>query len=379
MFFSGSRYVSPIALDLGFDSIKMAQLIRCRGQIRILAAKKIRFPRRLRQGPEQSYQRTHFAVQAVDQALKSGKFKGHRAMLCVGKNVLDSACIRFDDSAEQNERHFIQAHARREFGLWDHEGAVDYLPAGEVRNGLEIHNEYLAFGGSDEALQEQLAILEDMNLHCQAIEPKPCSVFRCFLDESRQADADNEFFILVDMGARSTVIVTAGGEQITWTRQIEFGGCDLTDLVAQKLQLDTDDALEMRLQSNRKLNNNPLLDWGRKQVDLVLTDIIREKIEELAEEIKLSQQHHQQRFGGKAPAEIWFCGGEAYATATQSLLGKSLHKKIRTKCCLEALDCSSLELDDLAFGNQFSEWAAVFGLCLKNLQQTQNRNLVQVS
>jgi len=43
------------------------------------------------------------------------------------------------------------------------------------------------------------------------------------------------------------------------------------------------------------------------------------------------------------------------------------------------MDCSSVELDDLAFGSQFSEWAAVFGLCLKNLQQTQNRNLVQVS
>jgi len=378
MFFSGCRNISPIGLDLGFDSIKMAQLILSKGQLRILAAQKNRFPSRLRHSREQSYQRTHFAVQAVDQALKSGKFKGRRASLCVGKNVLDSACIRFNGSPEQNERHNIQAHARREFGLWDYEGAVDYLPAGEVRDGSEIHNEYLAFGGGDKALQEQLAILEDMNLQCQAIEPKPCSVFRCFLDESRQADADNEFFILVDMGATSTVIVTARGEQITWTRQIEFGGCDLTDLVARKLQLDPDDALEMRLQSNRKLNNNPHLEWGRKQVDLVLTDIIREKIEELAEEIKLSQQHHQQRFGGKAPADIWFCGGEAYATTTLELLGKSLNKKIRTKCCLESMDYSNLPFDDLAFGSQCSEWTTVFGLCLKNLQQTQDK-LVQVS
>ncbi len=378
MFFSGYRYISPIGLDLGFDSIKMAQMIRCRGQLRLLAARKIRFPSRLRQGAEQSYQRNHFAVQAVGQALKIGKFKGHRAMLCVGKNVLDSACIRFDDSPEHNERQYIQAHARREFGLWDFEGAVDYLPAGEVRDGSEIHNEYLAFGGSDEALQEQLAILEDMNLQCQAIEPKSCSVFRCFLDESRQAETNNEFFILVDMGARSTVIITASGEQITWTRQIDFGGCDLTELVARKLQLDPDDALEMRLQNNRKLNNNPHLDWGRKQVDLVLSDIIRGKVEELADEIKLSQQHHQQRFGGKAPADIWFCGGEAYATATLELLEKSLNKNIRTKRCLESMDCSGPGLDELTFGSQGSEWAAVFGLCLKKFQPTQNNNLVQV-
>ena len=358
----GARQVSSIGLDIGHASVKMLQLESSGGQLRVRAACKLAMGD-LGDGAGGSYRNYNFVSEAVGDALRRGRFRGREVILGLSGSALESTRVRVPLSLS-GDVSLVATRAREQLGFAGGEGGVGCMASGVVREGNERAEQYMVFGAADEVLHERLTMLEDMNLLCRGIDPVPCSLLRWCLGHG-EVDAD-AVTMLVDVGRRLTTLVMARGGDLTWARQVLIGSDDLVELVAGKLCLEEEDAeaLLMRRYNREEEGSAECIGQGREQVERVLGGIIRDKVEELAEEIRLCFGYHQEAFGGRLPGWLLMTGGGAYGMILRGLLASSVKMDVRVERCFEGVSLVGgkvgLDLSGLA-----SEWAVALGLCYK--------------
>jgi type IV pilus assembly protein PilM len=373
-------------LDIGHCSIKMIQLAVNGGHTSVLAADKVRVDPRVN---GHTQERRSFVVSAIKQMLAQGNFKGREVVSCLPNDKLRLTSLRLAEAASDEIPQILRKEASQRFGLNAETDAIDYMLAGDVRQGDEIKNELILFAADSDSVRSHIGLLEEAGLRPVSIDALPCALFRSF-ERSLQRQEDNErTAVFVDVGSRFTTVVFSRGREINFVKQLSIGGDSFNQEIAAKLGVKLDEAemLRGKLRMERSQgaerdfpsghslirqdapedterdNLKETLDASTRQV---MIDAISAVAERLAQEISLCFRYYTVTFRGKRVERAVFSGGEAYETILLNVLRRQLAVEIEVAQPLRGFDMMDLSFDSDRRG-LLCEWAVAVGLGLKGL------------
>jgi len=394
-----TRGLQPIGLDIGHNSIKMIQLVTNGGQISVLTADKARIDADIN-GDEQ--QRRSFVISAIKQILAKGNFRGRNVVSCLPNERLKITSLRLAQIQSDGIEHALRREVAQRFGLDPDRDAMNYLVAGDVREGDEIKSELILFAVDDETIKSHIEMLKEAGLRPVAIDTIPCALFRSFERSLRRREDRERTVVFVDVGSRFTTVVFDRGGKISFVKQIPIGGEKFDQEIAAKLGINVGEAQMLRetLRTEKGLSRlksdsveqspagdeEPRMQCGafgdvKGKLDAstrqLMVDVVSEVAGELAKAISLCLRYYTVTFRGKRVERAVFTGGGAYENILLDVLKRQLTVEIEVAQPLKGFDLSS-KRTNLNFGGDrrdlLCEWAIAVGLSLKGWNGAQSVN-----
>jgi len=381
-----TRGLLPIGLDIGHNSVKMIQLVGNGGQIRVLAANKVRVDPSIDGDGEE---RRSFVISAIKRMLAEGNFRGRNVVSCLPSDRLKITSLRLAEAEDGKIEQALRKEAAQRFGLDPDEDAINYVLAGNVRQGDEIKNELILFAADNETIKSHIGMLEEAQLRPVGIDTVPCALFRSFERSLRRQEDREQTVVFVDVGSRFTTVVFGRGGEISFVKQIPIGGEKFNREIAARLGISVNEAEMLRgklgmersasaerglvvpaLGATEQGSSCPILQGGQNGVGLdastrqVMVDAMGIVAEELAREISLCFRYYTVTFRGKRVERAVFAGGEAYENILLNVLRRQLTVEIEVAQPLKGFDMMNINFDSDRRG-LLCEWAVAVGLSLK--------------
>jgi len=294
---------SPIALDIGTDSIKMLQVQQAGRNLGVCACGRRRVPESAGQDPKQ---RSELIVKAVRDMLRNEGFRGQKVISSLSCSQVQIKNVRLPQMPEDELSEAVKWEAKERFNFEVGSDRLKYLNAGEVRSGTETRNEIIMMAVPSETIDKHLEILDALRLRPEQIDAEPVALFRVFERLLRRRSDEQAVSVIVDVGLSATRVVIARGRRIVFIKSIDIGGRRLTDAVAKRLNLSYREAGELRTelmrehpQSPRQSDEQPAGHAEKKDdsapvgyvepdsVSKAVYDAVRDEVEALAREIAL--------------------------------------------------------------------------------------------
>lgn len=376
-----TRDIRPIGLDIGHHSIKMIQLAVYGEQITVLAAEEARIEPT--NGDEQ--ERNNYIVSAIKDMLARGNFHGKNVVSCLPSGDLKITSLRLTEAEGEKTEHLLRREIVQRFGLDPDKDAMDYIIAGNVRQGDEIKNELILFATNNEIVKSHIEILETAGLRPIAIDTIPCALFRSF-ERSLRRQEDREYAVIfIDVGSCYTTVVFGRGGEICFVKQIKIGAGNFNREVASKLNISNNEAEILRGQlqaeygpampkqhpaTQESAESTQKIDASTRQV---MIDGISKIADELAKEVSLCLRYYTVTFRGRRVERAVLTGGGGYEKILLDVLRRQLTVGIEVAQPLKGFDLSKERANLNFYGDRrglLCEWAVAVGLSLKGWHGT---------
>jgi len=371
----GSR-TWPIALDVGTESIRMLQLARSGDVIRAVACARWGFPDSL--GADAGVRRAA-AVEAVGQMVRANGFKGRRVITALPCSALSIQNLRLAPTSPEQTERVVRSEASERVGFPVSGNQLNYLNAGQVRSGDEVRNEIILLAAPEEVIQDHLAMLGEMNLEAEYIEAEPIALFRNlerYLQRERDVDAVS---VAADIGVRGTCVVVARGRDIVFLKFIDIGGRRMTEAVARQLNLDYQEARDIRrrLAYSQDTQRDPerreedrALPGDSTSVEWTIRDAMRTEVEALCREISLCLRYCAVTFRGLRPHRIVLSGGEARNPLCVEMISDQLGLESAVVQPLRSVDTSGVDFGEDR-RSMMTDWALCAGMAFRQAGSAQ--------
>ena len=376
-----TRDIRPIGLDIGHHSIKMIQLAVYGEQITVLAAEEARIEPT--NGDEQ--ERNNHIVSAIKDMLARGNFHGKNVVSCLPSGDLKITSLRLTEAEGEKAEQVLRREIVQRFGLDPDKDAMDYIIAGNVRQGDEIKNELILFATNNEIVKSHIEILETAGLRPIAIDTIPCALFRSF-ERSLRRQEDREYAVIfIDVGSCYTTVVFGRGGEICFVKQIKIGAGNFNREVASKLNISNNEAEILRGQlqaeygpampkqhpaTQESAESTQKIDAATRQV---MIDGISKIADEPAKEISLCLRYYTVTFRGRRVERAVLTGGGGYEKILLDVLRRQLTVGIEVAQSLKGFDLSKERANLNFYGDRrglLCEWAVAVGLSLKGWHGT---------
>jgi type IV pilus assembly protein PilM len=393
-----TRGYQPIGLDIGHNSIKMIQLAVNGGHISVVAADKARVDSSINGDTQE---RRNFVVSMVKQMLSKGNFRGRDVVSCLPNERLKITSLRLAETESEQIEQVLRKEVSQRFGLDPDKDAINYIVAGNVRQGEELKNELIVFAADSESIRSHIEMLGEAQLRPVGIDTVPSAVFRSFERSLRRQEDKEHTVVFVDVGSRFTTVVFGRGAEISFVKQMSIGGQNFNQEIASKLGISIDEAemLRDKLRMERTASsergfwtsaqelasqqegeagvlqegqngNGVSLDASTRQV---IVDAVSAVAEELAREISLCFRYYTVTFRGRRVERAIFTGGEAYESILLNVLKRQLAVEIEVAQPLKGFDMMNVDFDSDRRG-LLCEWAVAVGLGLKGCSGTTDKD-----
>jgi len=353
--FTKKDRIGPIGLDIGHCSIKMIQLCRDGGAVKVLAVE----DSPIDPGLQERQQLRDAIVSSIQQMHSRGNFSGCQVVSCLSGDDVKIKSLRLDTDDSEEIQRYMRMEVATRLGLSAETDELRYINAGLVFQGEQIKNEAIFFGVQRQAVADHLSLLEDAGLSPVSLDVVPCALFRSFQMSLRRREDSDLVGVLVDMGSRFTTVILSKGQRIIFIKQIPIAGQKLTEDVALTLGLGLTEASLLRA----KMRSSEAVGLDADTARVVI-DAMRPSIEHLAREISLCFKYYAVAFRGQRPAEAIFTGGEAYERTVIDLLRHQLGIEIWLAEPLRGIDLLTGGVDRRR-NPQMCEWTAAVGLALR--------------
>ena len=385
----------PIGLDIGTSSIKMAQLRRSHGGLRLAASAKLAID-----GDHDEAS----LVAGIRKLLDKGGFHGRQCISCLRPAEVFIRNIRLPRSSadlvagNSSLADAVAREAEHKFGFCPASATIRFVHAGEVRRGNVVADELILFAAHRGNVELHLQRLREAGLEAVSLDVQPCALFRVFDLGGNGHCEPNHARIFVDIGTTTKVLISRGHD-IVLTKQIEIGGASFDDAIAKELGITVAEASRLRQQGFDKppewdppasqtptrglrgkdpegenapmtpghpwaANAEQLDESGARHLQQVVMRAILPMLESLANEISLCLRYYSVTFRGETPDKITFVGGEACNGVMVQLLGKRLDMNIAVPERYDGISVTEqaeAETSDAAMAH----WHLAIGLSLK--------------
>jgi len=367
---------SPIAIDIGADSIKMLQMHKVAGAVSVCACGRWRFPSSFGGDPAQRRLQTAAAIRDI---LRSSAFQGRRVMTAFNARQLGIKNIRLPHMPDHDMAEAVKWEAKERFSFEVGPDQLKYLNAGQIRTGGETRDEIIMMAVPQEVVEDHLSMLHELGLTPDYIEAEPVALFRTFERFLRRRADEQAVSIILNVGRSGARVVVARGRQIVFIKNIDIGGRAFDQAVAKRLNLPLEEASEMRLRAmhenfdaRQQGENDTETRDGADSADpkryesvlYAIRDAIRGDAEALAKEIGLCVRYCSVTFRGMRPQRVVLTGGEAYDSGLRELMTEYLGIECVIGRPLKGIDVSAVDFGGDRRG-MLSEWAVCTGLALR--------------
>jgi type IV pilus assembly protein PilM len=338
--------VSPIAVDIGTDTLKLLQVEPKENQHRLVAAASETIPEEVR---GKSADRDAFVADALKRLLADG-FKGRQVVTCLPSSHMAVQHIRVGKMSTEELAKALPFEAAGKLPFDPHRAVLRHTVAGEVYQHQETKQEIILMAAPRDAVDRHLALLSRAKLEVVGIHVEPTALIECFAHLSRRKGDENISTLFIDMGAAATHVVIAHGKNLAFAKHISVGGDTFNRRVAEAMKLDIAAARELRVRAGQNTQaarlpagvlaisgaaeGHPLgrTDAGGapdaeaiEKIARALADPLEHLITELRLCIRYYESIYPARTDGGAPAinRVIFVGGESrYVALCQNVAQK---------------------------------------------------------
>jgi type IV pilus assembly protein PilM len=258
----------------------------------------------------------------------------------------------------------VKFEAKNIFPFDTDKAHVQILPAGEVRQGIDVRQEVIVLAAMHEDVNGFLEQLHRCGAVVESLDVEACALYRSQERFIRRREDEQDVQVLVDVGCRRSEVVIGRGREISFIKGIDIGSHNFQEAISRKLGITMDEARGLR---RRLIEAAP----GPSAVDLLKKDAVRQAVfdatrstmEELGREIALCLRYYSVTFRGQRPNKLRLLGGEAADPMLLGVLNAALSIPVEAGRPLFSVDTSDMEAADrMGF---MSEWGLAFGLSLK--------------
>ena len=352
----------PIGLDVGHATVRMLQLAGNRRDLRVISAARFVVPQEVR---EDAPLRREAVVEAVRRALREHPFRRREAVMALAPEQMGVRNIRLPAMSEEERATAVNWEAQNKFPFDTATAVIQHLRAGQVHQGDQVLDETILLAAPRVEIEDRLALAAEAGLDLVSLDTGCSALFRGFERFLQRREDEEVVSALVDLGARTTVVI-ARGREIVFVKNIPIGGAIFNRAVAECLELSVTEAEALRRRTGRRASEAAEEAERSDQVGRAVGDAIRPHLEDLASEIGLCLRYFAVTFRGAPVESVVLTGGEAHDPAIPAVLGERLGVRVEVGDPLRGVRTDQLPpvLDRRGCR---SEWATVFGLSLKGL------------
>jgi type IV pilus assembly protein PilM len=366
--------VQPIGLDIGSDSVKMLQLETVGSTLSVLAA--ARQPL-VMDGGQDSASRIAAAADVIRQMLRQGQFRGRRVVAALPREMLQVKNLRLPLIPPNELASAVKFEARNILPFEAETAHIQIIPAGEVRQGLDVKQEVIVLAAAQEDVERFLEQIHDSGAVVESLDVEACGLYRAFERFIRRREDEQEVHVIVDVGLARSQVVIGKGREISFLKSIELGSEHLHEAVSNKLAITRSEARALRLRQIESAgfpsprpgadlnasNAEALANAQRDPVRQAVFDATRSTLEALGKEIALCLRYYSVTFRGQRPTKVRLCGGESADPFLIGVLNAALGVPVEPARPLYSVDTSRMQPDDRR--STMGEWALALGLGLK--------------
>ncbi len=369
-----NKVYRPISLDIGHHSLKMLQLAEVDSALSIVAAEKIIIDQEV--SADVSKYRS-FIISSIRKVLQNGSFHGTDCFTVIPNEKIGITNLRVEQSEIENIDNVLKKEAAARFNLNPEVDSINYIEAGNVRQGEEIKNEYILFTADSKTISEHIEMLEEAKLHPVSIDPVACALFRGCNRFSRRQEDKERTEVFVDVGSMFTTVVFGRGCDICFVKHIGIGTEHFNNEIALRLGISAAEAEVLRnriikrprsTSSTADENSDiPSISDEDRSTELAVADAIGTVCDKLARELLLCLRYHTVTFRGKRSSHAMFSGGGAYEPGLLNIMKNHLEVEIDIAWPLNGIDMTNMDFSSERRGPN-SEWAVAAGLALKGYE-----------
>jgi type IV pilus assembly protein PilM len=353
--------VQPIGLDIGQDSIKMLQLeVTGEGagrSLSVVAAAKHLLPEEARKKPER---RAELAAATIQRMFAQQPFIGRKIVAALPREIVHVKNIRLPRTPPEQLQAAAELEARSLFPFDTQDARLQFLPAGEVRQGSEARQELIVLAAKNADVDDLVQQLHGCGVEIDSLDTEITGQFRAFERFIRRRDDEQDVQVLLDIGARQTQVIIAKGRDISFYKPVEIGGLHLLDAVSRKLGITIEEAKALRQR---------LLDAAaavrRDPVRQAVSDATRNVAEELGRELAMCLRYYSVTFRGQRPSRLRIVGGEAADPQLHTIFKSILSIPVEAARPLFSIDTTRMRAIDRQ--GTMSQWALALGLSLRHV------------
>ena len=210
------RKVFPIGVDMGSQTLKMAQLVHDSDGLRVIAGTKDDLPPEIKPGTSQWQ---HWVIKTIRTMISQGTFKGKKVVTALPADEVFVDQIKVPRVAEDKLRDTVLAKIAGKLPFESKDALVQFV----VTN-VAADMDVLVMATERTKVDRHMAIYEKAGLQIQSIGVWPLSMAACYTNffGRRRSDADATVMLL-EVGANFTKTAVCRHKNLLFARLVPIG------------------------------------------------------------------------------------------------------------------------------------------------------------
>lgn len=235
---------SPIAIDFGTGSLKMLQVTTTETGSTLLAAAALETPEDLLHDPAK---RLLFQADAIGKLMKTGGFRGKRAVCAIPASLSFCKHMRVDRVPGASVREIVEAGLVQQFGCHPSQMVFRHFEVADVpKTGGGTQIEVICLAATRELVSRLMgaisaAKLDPVGMHCEQL-----ALMKAFDPIARRSEDKLAATLYLDIGAGSTNMLIAHGRTLVFSKRVEMGGRFLDDAICKQTKCEFEEARTLR-------------------------------------------------------------------------------------------------------------------------------------
>ncbi|MDY7009631.1 MAG: pilus assembly protein PilM [Planctomycetota bacterium] len=304
----------PIGVDLGSSSLKMAQINISGNNLELLAAKSAEIPHEHYNNPKE---RLSIQSKKIHHMLKSGGFKGHRAIISLPSAFTSIRQVKIPLSVSNNIDNAVRAELNGQLSYPVEDAVIRHYLVGKVySNGEEMQTRFVVAASQGE-VNACIKMAHHAGLEVVGVDIEACAIVECFARLLGQNAGESRTTLIIDIGWTGTQVALSHGQKLAFARNLPVGGQNLDQTVAETLNIPIVQACRIR----RKM----LEDRNNSEAENDLFRLLDAKIVEISGEIIKCLRYHESIFTHRTIERVIFVGGQAHNSRLCESIAKRLN------------------------------------------------------
>ncbi len=294
-----------IGVDIGSYSLKVVKLKGRAGSYTLESAGCVKIPEDAAHGPPLS----GFLAEMI----RSQKIRGREAASIITGPALISRHMFLPMMPDKDMKEAVSWDIRKEIAIPAGDLVTDYVnaaaTAGAEKNKLSV----IAFSIIKDEVVRIIQIFKDAGLELKVIDVVPTALLTVFDLNNKWETGVN--YAVLDMGDTGSTLVILKDGRLAFTREIDFGGAELTTSLAAALNITAEEAQQYKVVHGLSVPED-----DREKVGEALSSLI----EKLCHELSRSIDYYQAQFRGGALAKLFLTGGTASLKGIDDSISNSI-------------------------------------------------------
>ncbi len=281
-----------IGVDIGSYSLKVVKLKGRVGSYTLESAGCVKIPEDAAQGPP--------LAGFLAGMIGSQKMRGREAASIITGPALISRHMFLPVMPDKDLKEAVSWDIRKEIAIPASDLVTDYVNAATV-SGVEKNKlSVIAFSIIKDEVTKIIQVFKDAGLELKVIDVVPTALLAVFDLNNKWETGVN--YAMLDIGDTASTLVILKDGRLAFSREIDFGGAELTKSLAAALNITDEEAEQYKV-----AHGLSVLEDDREKVGEVLTSLI----EKLCLELSRSIDYYQAQFRGGTMAKLFLTGGTA--------------------------------------------------------------------